>query len=223
MTYLRAHRRPAAAALACAAVVLTSGSGTPAVEPGPEQILVRADLDGDGVADPVTLQQISAGTHLLRVGLAEEFLDATVGGDDTVPLPLTAPRPSDLDGDGRAELVLTVAVGANTTTYEVWRYDEPRGLRAVTGADGSPWHLFEGGGASVISGYACAPAAPRRPYSVEARWDESLPAQEPIRYDGTVTTYDLVGGVARPAATQAVQDVTRDDPRIQADPATCSA
>jgi hypothetical protein len=220
MTFIHARPTLTVAALASAAVLLTSGAGTPAVQ-GPEQILVTADLDGDGVPDPVTLTQISPGRQLLRVGFTKEFLDATVGGDDTVPLPLTAPRPSDLDGDGRAELVLTVAVGANTTTYEVWRYDDVRGLHAVTGDDGTPWHLYEGGGVAAISGYGCAPGEPRRPYAVEARWDESRPEQEPIRYDGEIVTYDLAE-VARPVSTESVQDLTRDDPRLQADPATCA-
>jgi hypothetical protein len=221
MTFIHARRASAVAVLASAAVLLTSGAATPPAQIVPEQILVTADLDGDGVPDPVTLQQISPGTQLLRVALSEEILDATVGGDDSVPLPLTAPRPSDLDGDGRAELVLTVAVGANTTTYEVWRYDDLRGLHAVTGTDGAPWHLYEGGGVAAISGYGCIPGEPRRPYAVEARWDESRPEQEPIRYDGEIVTYDLAD-VARPVSTAAVQDLTRDDPRLKADPATCT-
>jgi hypothetical protein len=118
--------------------------------------------------------------------------------------------------------VLTVAVGANTTTYEVWRYDDTRGLHAVTDAGGAPWRLYEGGGVSAISGYACAPGTPRRPYAVDARWDESRPEQEPIRYDGEVVTYDLADGVARPVTTEPVRGATRKDPRVLADPTTCA-
>jgi hypothetical protein len=218
----RAGRAAAAAVLVTAAVVATSAAATPAEPHLPEQVLVTADLDGDGVPEPVTLRQLSPGTQLLRVALPEEILDATVGGDDTAPLPLSPPRPSDLDGDGRAELVLSVAVGANTTTYEAWRYDDDRGLHAVTDAGGAPWRLYEGGGVAAISGYGCAPGTPRRPYSVDVRWDESRPEQEPIRYVGEVVTYSLADGVARPLATEPLRGVVRDDPRVAVDPATCA-
>ena len=222
MTSIRAGRTLAAAAVAIAVAVPTSAAAGPSDRVVPQAVHVTADLDGDGVPEPVTLQQLSPGTQLLRVALPEQILDVIVGGDDAVPLPLIAPRPSDLDGDGVAELVLTVAVGANTTTYEVWRYDDARGLHAVTDAGGAPWRLYEGGGIAAISGYACASGAPRRPYAVGARWDESRPEEEPIRYDGEVVTYDLTDGVARPVATEPVRGATREDPRVLADPATCA-
>ena len=228
MFHTRARRTLAAAALATATVIATSGAATAPADPVvPEQVLVTADLDGDGIPDPVTLRQLSPGTQLLRVALREEILDALIGGDDTVPLPLIPPRPSDLDGDGRAELVLTVVVGANTLTYEVWRYDEDHGLRPVTDESGAPWRLYEGGGVAATSGYGCATPHPgearRLPFAVEARWDESRTEQEPIRYDGEVVTYEIAGGVARPVGTAHVQDVARDDPQVTTDPATCAA
>jgi hypothetical protein len=42
------------------------------------------------------------------------------------------------------------------------------------------------------------------------------------RYDGVVVTYTVDGGVAHPAATDHLENVTREDPRAQADPVTCA-
>jgi hypothetical protein len=55
-----------------------SGTG-----PG-DQVGTSADVDGDGVANPVTLHEVATGTQLLRVGLADGFADARIGGDDAV-------------------------------------------------------------------------------------------------------------------------------------------
>ncbi|OLT14644.1 hypothetical protein BJF78_18230 [Pseudonocardia sp. CNS-139] len=133
----------------------------PADAPGPDEdeAFVAADVDGDGVADPVTLRRIGPATQLLRVALADEIRDAVVPVDDLggPALPLAEPRPADLDGDGRAELLLVTAVGANTTAYQVWRFTDDRGLHAVTDEHGEPWRLHEGG-ASRRSPATAAPA-----------------------------------------------------------------
>jgi hypothetical protein len=38
----------------------------------------------------------------------------------------------------------------------------------------------------------------------------------------TAATYTVADGVAYPAETEPSQDVTRDDPRVQVDAATCA-
>ncbi|OZM84306.1 hypothetical protein CFP66_03030 [Pseudonocardia sp. MH-G8] len=186
----------------------------------PDVVSADADVDGDGAANPVTLQQVAPGTQLLRVGLADEFVDAQVSGDET--LPLIVPFVVDVNGDGRDELILARSLGANTTTFEVWSLDDGR-LHAVTTEDGAPWWLYEGGGVSAIGAYGCVPGTPGRQLrDVQARLDDAASGDGTTRYDGAVVTYAVAGGVAHPAATEPLQDVTRDDPRVQVDPATCA-
>jgi hypothetical protein len=210
--------------IATAALLIAPSPGAAAPEPA-GQVDTEADVDGDGVANPVTLHQVAPGTQLLRIGMPEEFVDARIGVDDSVRLPLIAPRPVDVNGDGRDELVLAVAVGANTTTFEVWSYDDDR-LHAVSTQDGATWQLHEGGGVSAISGYGCAPPQPggsgRQLYDVQARLDDAASSDGTPRYDGTVVTQNVTGGVARPASTVPLHDVTRDDPRVWTDPGTCA-
>lgn len=208
-------RTLAAAAMAAAALLFVPG-----VAAADEQAAVvntDADVDGDGRAEPVTLRQLSPGTQLLRIDLPSGYVEDQVRGDEG--LPLIVPFVVDVNADGRDELVVATAVGANTTTFEVWSFDDDR-LHAVTTEDGAPWRLFEGGGVSAIGEYGCTPDRGLR--DVQARLDEAASAGGTPRYDGTAVTYTVAGGVAYPAETEPLQDVTRDDPRVQADPATCA-
>jgi hypothetical protein len=217
----RALRAAARAGLTATALALAQA---PAGAQGPtDQVSAEADVDGDGVANRVTLQEVSPGTQLLRVGMREEFLDARVSVDDA--LPVIVPFPVDVNGDGRDELVLGLSLGANTTTFEVWSVDDGL-LHAVTTDDGAPWRLHEGGGASAIAGYGCASPRPgasgRQLHVVQAHLDDAASGDGTPRYDGAVVAFDVAGGVARPTGAVPLQDVTRDDPRTQADPATCT-
>jgi hypothetical protein len=203
-----------------AAAALLAAPGLAAAQEPTEVVSADADVDGDGVPNRVTLQKVAPGTQLLRVGLAEEFIDARVAGDES--LPLIVPFVVDVNGDGRDEMVLATSLGANTNTYEVWSFDDGR-LHAVTTEDGAPWRFHEGGGASAIAAYGCVPGTPGRQLrTVQLRLDEAASGAGTDRFDGDAVTHVVAGGVAHPAATEPLQDVTRDDPRLHADPATCT-
>jgi hypothetical protein len=212
-----------ARALSAAALITAALLAAPciaAAQESSEVVSADADVDGDGAANRVTLQQVAPGTQLLRVGMPEEFLGARVEGDES--LPLIVPFVVDVNGDGRDEVVLATSLGANTNTFEVWSVDDGR-LHAVTTEDGRPWRFHEGGGVSAIGAYGCAPGTPgRRLRTVQARLDDAASGDGTPRYDGAVVTHAVAGGVAHPAATEPLQDVTRDDPRVKADPATCT-
>ncbi|GAA2815874.1 hypothetical protein [Saccharopolyspora taberi] len=172
-----------------------------------------ADFDGDGRTDPVSLQQVSEDSMLLRVGLAEEFVDAEVPGNAQGQPVL----PTDVNGDGSDEVMVPEAVGANTITYTVWGYSAERGLHPVRTADGQPLRLFEGGGARAVSSYSCGPAdATRALVSVNAY------AADDELYRGERVTYTVRDGLATVVEQVAVEGAQRDDPRLQADPATCA-
>jgi hypothetical protein len=213
----RAIRALSGAALAAAALLAVPG--TAAAQEGAGQVSADADVDGNGVADRVTLQERSPGTQLLRVELPGGPLEAEVRGDEG--LPVIVPFVVDVNGDGRDEMVLGISLGANTTTFEVWSVDDGR-LHALTTEDGAAWRLYEGGGATAIAAYGCAPGTPGRQMRVvQARLDDAASGDGTPRFDGAVVTHVVTGGVAHPAATEPLQDVTRDDPRLRADPATC--
>ena len=185
----------------------------------PGEVTVAADLDGDGQADRVsvrvvdgdpTRQQLSAVVRGFRVGSAYMPLHSPSG--------VLPPRVVDLDGDGRDEVVVTEAVGANTDHFTVWRLDARR-LRAVTTPDGAPLRLTEGGGASAITRYGCEDVdGARRLVTVLGRLDGTT---NPALYDGERVTHTVHNGVATTTSTTPVR-AQRTDPAYQVDREACA-
>jgi hypothetical protein len=217
------HTMRALAATAVVAAALLLVPGVAAAREQAALVDTTADVDGDGRAEPVTLRQLSPGTQLLRIDLPSGYVEDQVHGLDGVELPLVVPTVVDVNGDGRDELLLTLALGVNTTTSEVWGFDNDR-LHALTTEDGAPWRLYRGGGESAIGEYGCVPGTPGRQLrTVQAVVDNDASRDGTSRYDGDAVTYTVDGGVAHPAATDHLENVTREDPRAQVDPATCVA
>ncbi|GAA0530864.1 hypothetical protein GCM10011581_28370 [Saccharopolyspora subtropica] len=194
--------------VAAAALLLPGGAPALGQERG-----VTADMDGDGRPDPVSLQQVSDSSMLLRVGLPGEFVDAKVPGNAGGRQPV----PVDVNGDGFDEVLVPEAVGANTVTYVVWAYSAEAGLFGVPLRDGAPWRIFEGGGATAVSTYGCGPGRPGRVLdSVNAYLADDG------GYRGERVTYQFAYGVAGEVYRMPISGVGRDDPALQADPATCA-
>ncbi|MGP4020681.1 hypothetical protein [Saccharopolyspora sp. 5N708] len=193
---------------ASVAVLLSGTAAASAAQPA-----TTADVDGDGRPDPVELQQISADRMLLRVGLADEFVDAVVPGNAASQPPVAV----DVNGDGFDEVLVPESVGANTITYTVWAYSGEAGLFGVPLRDGAPWRIAEGGGATAVSTYGCGPGLPGRVLdSVNAYQDDTG------GYQGSRITYQFAYGVANTVYTTPIRDAARDDPMLRADPATCA-
>ncbi|WP_249124331.1 hypothetical protein [Saccharopolyspora erythraea] len=202
-------RRKLVTGVAAASMAVLSQAPAHAQEPG-----VKADIDGDGRADPVSLRQVSDDQMLLRAGLSEEFTDAVVQGNAR-GLPLI---PVDVDGDGTDEVMVPESVGANTVIYTTWRYTPEAGLHPVRTADGKPLGLAEGGGARALSTYGCTPAPDARllvAVNAFATPDDSA-------FEGERVTYSVRDGIATLVTSAPVQGAGRDDPQLQADPATCA-
>ena len=214
------HRTMRALAATAVAAALLAAPGVAAAQETADRVSADADVDGDGTQERATLEKAAPGTQLLRVELPGGALEGEVHGDEG--LPLIVPFVVDVDGDGRDELVLGTSLGANTTTFELWSVDDGR-LHAVTAEDGTPWRLHEGGGATALAAYGCVPGTPGRQLrTVQAALDDAASGDGTPRFDGALVTWAVTGGVAHPATTADLQDVTRDDPRTRLDPATCT-
>jgi hypothetical protein len=175
-----------------AAALGLAGAAPALAAPAGEPIYTAADLNGDGTRDTVTSWQ---------AGHGEQVVSATVNGRRTsVHLPadrrfgIVAPRVADLNGDGRAELLVATSLGATTSVFSVLHFDGRR-LSRVVGADNKPFEVAEGGGVAAHLGYLCmAPGGDRLFVTVVSSADDvSRPADE-ITYTGTRTIYTLRDG-----------------------------
>ena len=185
--------------------------------PPPDGTRTMADLDGDGTADPVSLQQVTPESMLLRAGLADQFVDVTVPGNARG----LAPRAVDVDADGRDEVLVPESVGANTITYTLWDHEAGAGLRHATDPTGSPWKVSEGGGVSAISDYGCiADHDDQQVVVIDALLDDG--SSDPNTYSGTRTALTVENGTATPTSTVPIDRVSREDPLLHVDPATCA-
>ncbi|OXM64031.1 FG-GAP repeat domain-containing protein [Amycolatopsis vastitatis] len=169
------------------APALAASAGTP--------IHTTADLNGDGTPEDVVSWQ---------AGRGDQVVSAIVNGRRTsIHLPadgrvgILPPRVADLNGDGRAELLVATSFGADTTTFSVLHFDG-RKLSRVVGADHRPFSVAEGGGTAAHLGYMCmAPGGDRLFVTVVSSADDvALPADE-ITYTGTRTIYALRDGALR--------------------------
>jgi hypothetical protein len=206
-----------AAALGLAAAVPAMAASTvPVTDP----VTTVADLSGDGEIETVTAQLTSD---------SDQLISATVNGVYTsIHLPadsqfgIEAPRVTDLNGDGRAELVVTRSVGANTTFFSVLHYDG-RNLSEVVGADGKPFSVAEGGGVAAHLGYQCTPLEGGRAFStVAAETDDIGRPVDQLTYSGTRTVYTLRDGALSGYETVPFSGRPVTDPVLAADPATCA-
>ncbi|MCC8251386.1 hypothetical protein [Saccharothrix luteola] len=180
--------------------------------------IVTADLDGDGRADRIsvrvaatdpTKQELTAVVRGFRIS-AFMPVDSTFGA-----LP---PRITDLDGDGRDEVVVNEVRGANTDHFTVWRLDARR-LRPITTPDGATLRLTEGGGASAVSRYGCVDVEGRRLLvTVLGAVDRTT---DPRLYDGERVTHAVVDGVATATSTTPVR-AERNAPAYQVDRNACA-
>ncbi|PRY39867.1 hypothetical protein [Umezawaea tangerina] len=177
---------------------------------------VQADLDGDGVLETVTTEQVAGDStkQLLSTTIRGLRLTALVPLDSHVgPLPL---RVVDLGGDGTDEVVVAESVGANTVGFGVWGLFG--GLRPVTASDGSALRVWEGGGISALNGYGCEDSGGGRSLvTVDAR----LTNRPQGIYTGKRVTYSVVDGVATETSRAAVAGAW-DAPGFQVDPAACA-
>ncbi|MBK1787691.1 hypothetical protein [Prauserella cavernicola] len=178
---------------------------------------IAADVDGDGTLDRVTVRQLDDSTQTLTFEVAGRTVEVTTEGEGFAPL--EQPRRVDVNSDGRDEVVLARAVGANTVTFDLWSYDPVRAkIFPVSTPDGARLDVFEGGGVNATSGYTCVdhPDTGARDFvTVNAYRTEAG------TFDGERTTYSVDGDLARQTDRVEFTAVDEDDPVLATEPSSC--
>jgi hypothetical protein len=191
-----------------------AAASTPAAQSG---YTVDADLNGDGRLDRVSVAPIAGNP-------SEQSLVATIGRVNYVAhVPVDQPsgvqplRVTDMNGDGRQEVVVTETVGVNTNWMTVWGMFG--GLRAVTRDGQHPMTLFEGGGNSAISRYGCE-------YTSRGRELVDVSAESTdvtfTNYEGARTTYTITSGGWAVQTSSTYVTGPYDTAGFQADSNTCA-
>jgi len=212
----------ATAALEVASTASTAvPPGEAPADPAPVDV-TWADLDDDGANDRITVQADPGGGWQLRADLASGTVTAMLPSDQPEVLEADR-RVSDVDGNRVAEVVVPVSIGANAVASAIYLYDGEVGLVPVSGPDGHPFFVYEGGGATAVNGYECADDHDGRSLGLlGVTLREDLPPGAPPRYSGTYVAHAVVDGVVTPLESTAIDDVAADDPLLQTDPASCA-
>ncbi|EWC62156.1 hypothetical protein UO65_2522 [Actinokineospora spheciospongiae] len=182
-------------------------------------VTARADLNGDGTAETITLTTQTDGT--------EQLLSATVGGQTrTLVLPLSSAdgaqpiRVVDINKDRKAELLVTESTGDGTTTFNIVDLGTG-GFRVATTPDGQALRFFEGGGPGARSGYTCKEFFGTREFTILfAVASSSAPNPDFI---GTLASYRFANGVATPSSQIPIFGVKGDNPQLVVNPSACNA
>lgn len=190
--------------------------GGPSHLPTPAAQQVALDLDGDGSLDAAGLDPAGPERQRLRFTADGETTEALLPTDeDTGVQPL---KVVNLDGDGAQEVLVTTSLGANTTTYLRVDLAPDHEVRTMTWQDGKPAELYEGGGASAVSGYECRDSGgQRRLITVDGTDDTGN-----MVYNGERATFRVQDGVAVKEHAQPFSGAPENDPVLQAAPATCA-
>lgn len=184
-----------------------------------ETATTYADVDGDGTLNAVTVREVSAHTQTLTFAFPEDLVQTTFEADAAAPL--VQPRPADINADGRDEVVVAHAVGANTITFNIWKYEPGQGIVRLTTSAGAPFEVYEGGGVASINRYGCTPTPDGRHFvTVNAQLAETPDGA--LRYDGERTTYSVNLNATTVETVTPIHHASPDDPRLAADPADCA-
>lgn len=196
-------------------------AGEAPADPAPVDV-TWADLDDDGTDDRITVQADPDGGWQLRADLAGRTVTAKLPTDEPAVLEAQR-RVSDVDGNRVPEVVVPVSVGANTVAYAVYLHDPELGLVPVSGPDGSPFFLYEGGGASAVNGYECGDDHDGRTLAlVGATLREDLPPGAEPRYSGDYSVYSVSDGILTPVHFTPIDSVAAGDPVLHTDPSSCA-
>lgn len=220
--FSRSRTGLALGAAATAAAALTVTAAPALAGPGPderESVTIYADVDGDGWPNAVTVREVGPQTQTLTFSFGDHVVGTSFTADSSTPL--QPPRRVDINGDGTHEVLVAHAVGANTLTFGIWKYEPGQGAVRLTTSAGGPFDVFEGGGVSAISGYGCQPVPGGREFVTVNAQLVDAPGNAP-RYSGDRTTYSVNLNAVTVESRTPIDHAPPDDPRLATDPATCT-
>lgn len=211
-----------ACALAMAATATTSmatlATASPAPQDNRESATAYADVDGDGAPNAVTVREVADDVQTLTFAFAGGQIDTTFPADARPPL--QQPRPVDIDGDGLDEVIVAHSVGANTLTFNIWKFEPGEGIVRLRTSAGAPFEVYEGGGVSATSGYGCTPTPDGREFVTVQAAQAGDPAEQ--RFDGDRTSYRVHGDAVSVESRTPIEQAPADHPLLDIDPATCA-
>ncbi|MBP2181767.1 hypothetical protein [Amycolatopsis magusensis] len=181
-----------------------------------DSVTVSADLNGDGVADKVSVRVYDSQRQVLNAEVGGTTLGVLLPLDSHIGV--VAPKIVDLSGDGTQDIVVSEVEGANTTTFSAWDLG-PAGLRQLTTPDSQPMRLYDGGGLAARNRLTCTDDQGFRELvvvSAEADWNT-----DPIVYHGTRTSYRVADGVATQGQVVPITAQPGDSPLLQGELAAC--
>lgn len=200
----------------------TSAAFAPASAAPRQDPSVQADVDGDGHPNTVTVREDSPGKQMLTVDDVDGTdVQAAFPVQDATPL--QQPRAVDIDGDGKAEVMVAHAVGANTVRFNIWKYDPDRGLVPMKTKQGEPFDFSEGSGVTALSGYSCVPNPPRAREFVTIDAELVSPPGRPAAYSGVRIDYAIDGDTLTPIFRKAIDDEPRIHSLLVTNPVSCTA
>jgi len=208
-------RRAVAAGGTIAAALALFSTGTASADQ-PAQQDAMADLNGDRVAEDVTLYKSTEDTQVLATiinGQPESVTIPAELGGGVEPI-----RVTDLNGDRRDELIVAESAGANTVWYSVWHYRDGRGLTRVATEDGHQLTIFEGGGVAARAGYACGDDA----FAMLAAEADDI-STDPVTYSGSRTSYELRDGIASSTGEITFHHATDDQAVMRTNADSCAS
>lgn len=195
---------------------------SPAAPAGPgdrETATTYADIDGDGRQNAVTVREVDDNLQTLTFAFADGVVDTSFEADSSTPL--QEPRRVDINGDGKDEVMVANAVGANTITFNIWTYEPGEGIVPLTTSAGAPFELYEGGGVSAINGYSCtADHSGSQFVTVEAQL-AGTPDDKAV-FDGGRITYSVNNNAMTAEARTPIDKAPAKDPVLATDPDSCT-
>ena len=171
-------------------------SGAPAASKPPKGPAAQGDVDGDGTADEIAVDE-----DLTVVLSGTDKAVSSAFQTDTAPVTSGA---EDVDRDGRAEVFLKTGQGASTTFLTPFRYDG-RTFAPLT-LDGEQAKLGIGGSATHGDGFSCTEAG-----TLVVR---SASSDDGTSFTVTATTYRIDGHRLVQTGRTTAEAQGMDDPRV---------
>lgn len=199
------------AALMGAGVVATAPVASADTASTADWATTYGNVNGYGTDERVTVRDIDEDTHELVVTFSNGSVDRYRYSVDAGPV--RTPRITDINRDGRDEVLVFTSTGANTSRLRILTLAPGIGWISVKGSANRVFHLWEGGGVAAASRYRCEADLLAK---VSAEIDSNGRT-----YSGTVNWYLLEDTKVDWLYTERFSGVSASNPVLAHNPGTC--